>query len=237
VDHRTLTQAMKVNRHGRAKILTQQEIQLVFASGFHKERDKTLFAVCLFSACRIREACTLLTEDIYTPNGQVRQRLIIRKANTKGKLSTRSIPVIDDLRRILNEYYDKAGDVYLFGGRSDGHISEDSAARILRQACFAVGIIGVSTHSFRRTALTQMSNAGIPLRVIQEISGHRNLDQLQKYLEVSDEQVLGAASSLSMLSPIGEGEVGKYVEVDHRCCEVTRKANCYSSRVARKSVE
>ena len=72
-----------------------------------------------------------------------------------------------------------------------------------------MGIIGVSTHSFRRTALTQMSNAGIPLRVIQEISGHRNLEQLQKYLEVSDSQILGAASTLAMLSPVGEN-VGKY---------------------------
>lgn len=53
-----------------------------------------------------------------------------------------------------------------------------------------------------------MSNAGIPLRIIQEISGHRNLEQLQKYLEVSDEQVLGAASTLRMLSPVGEN-VGK----------------------------
>jgi integrase/recombinase XerD len=105
--------------------------------------------------------------------------------------------------------------MYLFPGRSDGHISEDSAARILRQACKAVGIIGVSTHSFRRTALTQMSNAGIPLRVIQEISGHRNLDQLQRYLEVTEEQVLGAASSLAMLSPVFEGDVGirKYDDI------------------------
>lgn len=51
-------------------------------------------------------------------------------------------------------------------------------------------------------ALTQMSNAGIPLRVIQEISGHRNLEQLQRYLEVTDAQVLGAAASLAMLSPV-----------------------------------
>ena len=65
----------------------------------------------------------------------------------------------------------------------------------------------MSTHSFRRTALTQMSNAGIPLRVIQELSGHRNLEQLQRYLEVSDQQVLGAAAALSMLSPAVE--VGK----------------------------
>ena len=43
-----------------------------------------------------------------------------------------------------------------------------------------------------------MSNAGIPLRVIQEISGHRSLSVLQGYLEVTPEQVRGAASSLSM---------------------------------------
>ncbi len=49
---------MNVNRYGRAKILTQQEIQLVFAQGFDSERDKTLFGVCLFTAARIREACT-----------------------------------------------------------------------------------------------------------------------------------------------------------------------------------
>jgi integrase/recombinase XerD len=45
-----------------------------------------------------------------------------------------------------------------------------------------------------------MSDAGIPLRVIQEVSGHRNLEELQKYLEVRPEQVRGAVSALSMLS-------------------------------------
>jgi integrase/recombinase XerD len=200
---------MKVNRHGRAKVLTQSEIQQIFNHGLENNRDRTLFGVCLFTACRIREACTLLTSDIYTPSCLVRPKLILRKSNTKGKLATRSIPVIEDLRELLCSYYTFAGKPYLFPGRSDGHINEDSAARILRTACQRVGITEVSTHSFRRTALTQMSNAGIPLRVIQEISGHRNLEQLQKYLEVSEEQVLGAASSLVMLSPVGQ-DVGKY---------------------------
>ncbi len=45
-----------------------------------------------------------------------------------------------------------------------------------------------------------MSDTGIPLRIIQEVSGHRNLSQLQKYLEVKPEQVKGAIASLSMLS-------------------------------------
>ncbi|MEH2394916.1 MAG: tyrosine-type recombinase/integrase [Nostoc sp.] len=189
---------MKINRHGRAFFLTQSEIQLIFSHGLDNDRDacgglrlRTLFGVYLFSACRICECCTLLTQDIYTPKGNVRPRLVKRKSYTNGKLATRSMLVIEDLRRLLGEYPQR-GDVYLFPGRSNRHLCEDSAARILREACKQAGIIGVSTHSFRRTALTQMSNAGIPLRVVQEISGHRNLEQ--KYLEASDEQVLGAAA-------------------------------------------
>jgi len=54
-------------------------------------------------------------------------------------------------------------------------------------ACDHVGLIGVSTFSFRRTAFTQMANAGIP-RHIQEISGHNDLGTLQRYSEVTPEQ-------------------------------------------------
>ncbi len=74
-----------------------------------------------------------------------------------------------------------------------------------------VGIEGGSTHSFRRTGLTQLSNAGIPLRVIQEISGHNNLEQLQKYLEVKPEQIRGAIAALSMISHAGEASGEEYV--------------------------
>jgi len=61
------------------------------------------------------------------------------------------------------------------------------ADKILRSACKRIGVDGASTHSFRRTALTQMCNAGVPLRHIQDISGHNDLGVLQKYLEVSPE--------------------------------------------------
>lgn len=47
-----------------------------------------------------------------------------------------------------------------------------------------VGIEDASTHSMRRTCLTNMSRACIPLRTIQEISVHSNLGQLQKCLAV-----------------------------------------------------
>ncbi len=70
------------------------------------------------------------------------------------------------------------------------------ADKILKSASFRVGLEGVSTHSFRRTALTMMSSSGIPLRVIQEISGHNDLGTLQRYLEVTQEQKRNAVSAI-----------------------------------------
>jgi integrase/recombinase XerD len=191
---------MKIDRHGQAKILTPEEIQLLFSEGLVTARDRALFGICLYGATRIREACTLRTADVYNRKGTPRDELIIRKENSKGKLATRTIPVIEELRTLLVAYYPQPRRWFLFPGRHNkGHLHPDSAARILRTACNKLDIEGVSTHSFRRTALTQMSNAGIPLRVIQKISGHRSLGVLQEYLEVTPEQVRGAASSLSML--------------------------------------
>ena len=205
---------MKIDRHGRAKILTQGEIQLLFNEGFtlNPIRDRTLFAICLYTACRISECVTLHTKDIYNSRRQVRPQLLIRKGHTKGKLATRSIPIIEDLKAHLKQYKPSQAKGFLFPGRHNkGHLHADSASLILREACKRVGIEGVSTHSFRRTALTQMSNAGIPLRVIQEISGHRTLDELYKYLEVRPEQIKGAVASLSMLTPISEEEEKSYI--------------------------
>jgi integrase/recombinase XerD len=206
---------VKRNRHGKGKILNQSEIQLLFAEGLPDTFYRCLFAIALFSAARINEVCTLLTEDVYDGRGRVRSHLTIRKGNTKGQLGTRTIPIISDLRAFLIAYYPEAGNPYLFPGRYDtrGHINSDSAARVLRKACVKVGIEGVSTHSFRRTALTQMSDASIPLKVISKLSGHHDLAQLSEYLEVRDEQILGAAASLSMLSPV-VGDVGNVLEYD-----------------------
>ena len=147
------------DRSGQAKILTPEEIQLLFTQGLDKTRDRALFGICLYTACRIREACTLRTADVYDRKGLPRNELIIRKENTKGKLSTRTLPVIEELRSLLISYYPQPRTWFLFTGRhGKGHIHPDSAARILKVACDKLDLEGVSTHSFRRTALTQMSN-------------------------------------------------------------------------------
>lgn len=213
---------MKIDRHGQAKILTPEEIKALFSPEYSNARDRALYAVMLYTACRVREAVTLRKRDVYDLKGNVRPEILFRKGNTKGKLATRSVPVIEDLRRKLEEYQPRKSNSFLFPGhqyspRKKSYLHQDSAMLILRKACKRIGIEGVSSHSFRRTALTEMSNAGVPLRIIQEISGHRTLDELYKYLEVREDQVRGAVSYLTMLTPAndddwednGNTEIGK----------------------------
>ncbi|NEO33213.1 MAG: site-specific integrase [Symploca sp. SIO3C6] len=186
---------MKVDRHDQAKILSSDEISLLFSKGLKTNRDKALFGVCLYTGARIAEACSLHTKDVYSISGEVRPRVTLRRASTKGKANTRSIPVCTELLALLENYHSQK--VYLFPGRHGlGHIHPDSADKILRAACIELEIEGVSTHSFRRTCLTKMHLSGVPLKVIQKISGHRTLAALQKYLEVRDEDLNAAVATL-----------------------------------------
>lgn len=187
---------MKIKGHGQAKILSSSEIDRLFTWGFTQVRDRALFGICLYSGCRISEALAL------TPDDLVGGYLILRKQTTKGKKATRTIPINPQLQEILDPYLTAISPTrYLFPGHHNAKtlkpLTRAAADLILKQACERVGLVGVSTHSFRRTALTNMSNAGIPLRVIQRISGHSSLATLQRYLEVSDEQVIEAVNAIA----------------------------------------
>jgi integrase/recombinase XerD len=197
-----MIEPMKVNRFGRAEILTSDQITLLFTQGFTNPRDRALFGICLYAAARINEACTLFYADAIGIKG-VREKLVIRCFNTKGKQETREIDIHPRLREYLEQYQHSQPvlnkyNPYLFPGRHGrGHIHKASADRLLREACYGLEIEGVSTHSFRRTALTAMSDAGVPLRHIQAISGHRTLAALERYLGVTDKQKQKAISTLN----------------------------------------
>ncbi|MEM7758062.1 MAG: hypothetical protein AAF298_08050 [Cyanobacteria bacterium P01_A01_bin.40] len=54
---------MKIDRDGKAKILTPEEIKLLFNQGTTRVRDRALFGVCLYTGTRINECVTLRKID------------------------------------------------------------------------------------------------------------------------------------------------------------------------------
>lgn len=157
---------MKVNGNGQGKVLTPDELNLLFTNGLLSPRDRALFGICLFTGCRVSEALGLNTTDI---KGET---ITFRKNTTKGKLKTRVVDLQPGLLSLLAVYQVRPG--ALFPGRRGvtERLTRFASDKILKDACERIGLVGVSTHSFRRTALTMMSSAGVPLRHIQEISGH-----------------------------------------------------------------
>lgn len=96
----------------------------------------------------------------------IRNKILICSINTKGRQDTRGTHIHSKLRGYRQAYQPDINKEHLFPGRyGKGHIH------------------------FRRTALTQMHNPGIPMRHAQSISaGHRTLAALARYLDVTDEQ-------------------------------------------------
>ncbi len=179
----------KIERFGQAAILEPEDWEKLYWHGFQSQKARALFGICRYSGCRISEACQLLRRDVGN------KVLTFRRATTKGKIATRQAPIHPHLRKILKGY--KPGELWYFPGNEGNFLSPKTADRWLRQACDRVGLQGISTHSFRRTALTEMASAGVPLHVIQSISGHKDLKVLSRYLEVSDADKNAAIEALS----------------------------------------
>ena len=182
---------MKQARNGQAKVLNDSELSRLFEA-FECSRDRALFGICLFTGCRINEALSLDTQDVRDST------IIFRKAITKGKLRTRVVTVNPKLKKYLSDYKpEKAGPMFPGKKGMSKYLKRQTVDLRLRQVCTKLGIEGVSTHSFRRTALTKMADSGIPLSHIQKISGHGDLGVLQLYLEVSDQQIGFAVSQIN----------------------------------------
>tara|TARA_R100001440_G_scaffold70465_1_gene92888 strand:- start:25 stop:597 length:573 start_codon:yes stop_codon:yes gene_type:complete len=190
---------MKLNRQGKARVLDKDELDLLIDC-LPTNKHKLIALVCRRTACRISEAIQLRWENVL-PNV-----LFFPIEITKNKLSPRSIPVSKEFQLQLKDWKDYCESMgesinpkdYLFKGRyPNTHLSSRAFMKALKAATLKAGLIGTSSHSFRRSGLSSASNANIPLRHIQELSGHRNLGTLQRYLSVNDSQLRAAADAMA----------------------------------------
>ena len=62
----------------------------------------------------------------------------------------------------------------------------------------SVGIANASSHSGRRTFITQLSEKGVSVRVIQELARHSSLQTTQRYIDVSVDKLRCAVEVLSL---------------------------------------
>ena len=146
----------------------------------------------------MNEALSLKWENL------TQAEVVIPKKVTKKKMRTRCVPMNPKLWQEISDWKDawraargrepENSDIVFPNARDPAkHMTRQAVDKALRAACAELDVVGASTHSLRRSALTAASDAGIPLRVLQSISGHASLEMLQRYLDVKDEQKRAAA--------------------------------------------
>ena len=48
-------------------------------------------------------------------------------------------------------------------------------------------VFGASSHSGRRTFITNLANKGVGVRLLASLAGHRNISTTQAYIDVNDD--------------------------------------------------
>lgn len=104
--------------------------------------------------------------------------------------SARTIPLHPDLRQVLIKLRIEQGRPRrgpVVASERGGHMTPHSIVNWFARHYAAVGLDGCSSHSGRRTFITQsaklITKAGGSLRDIQELVGHRDLSTTQRYIE------------------------------------------------------
>jgi integrase/recombinase XerD len=184
----------------RAAVLTADQIGAMLNAAT-SARDRTLIHLLTAGAMRVGEATLLAWSDADLTTG----RIVIPGGITKtgaGRSLTLPAQSIQALTRWRQECpTSQAG--WIFPGRPVRcPISPRQAQRVITRLAAVCGLQGVSSHSFRRSALTAAHQAGLPLRAVAHISGHRSLAALERYLDAgAHEAQAESARSLLLQSP------------------------------------
>ena len=186
----------------QARTLTDKQIKSVFAyCGIrrHAIRDKTIVAVSFYAGLRAKEIAALTIENVCDIDGNIRDEFILTKEQTKGR-KARRVFICQKLKVFLKEYikticlHKHSGS--LFKSQKGSAFSSNTMCQLFLNIYNSAAFTGASSHSGRRTLLTNLAAKGVNVRVLAEIAGHSSIAITQRYLDVNDEQMRAAVELL-----------------------------------------
>ena len=99
--------------------------------------------------------------------------LVIQILNTKKRLPTLHLQL-----QLYQLFYSQK--------RPQGGWNSNTLCQFFHHLFRNVGIDGASSHSPRRTAITNLADKGVSVRVLQSIARHANISTTQCYIDVND---------------------------------------------------
>lgn len=187
----TMPRVMSTSR----RALTKDEKEAVNkAFDIFNEFEKAFVGIALYTGMRKNEILALELSDIDFENNciHVKKTLtrgdhfqMILKSTTKTKAGIRNIPIVQSLNDILHEYITnhQFSDSYLFKTKYYNFIGDRLFNDYWKKIKKKINIFmpegeetNISPHYFRHNFATDLIYANIPLKTVQYIMGHENID-------------------------------------------------------------
>lgn len=176
----------------KARVLNEKELKRVFGAAAlskNPERNQLILMYSFYAGLRAKEIAALKVGDVVDGDGTIKSQMYLKPDQTKGSdwqvvyLSERIQKATKVFLETKNQY---RLDQPLFRSmKTMGYFSADTIGKLLKKLYRDAGFENASSHSGRRTFITNLSEKGVEARVIQELARHAHLTTTQGYIELS----------------------------------------------------
>jgi integrase/recombinase XerD len=181
----------------QAQVLSKSQLKTVMSiaktSGKHSERNCLAIALSYYAGLRVKEVASLLISDIYTEEGQVKQFIFLSADKSKGY--SRTIVINKHLASKLKQYAQLIDitkrDKPLIASQK-GKFKPNALCQLFGRLYKAAGLENCTSHSGRRSFITNLAHKGVSAKVLMTLAGHQHLSTTQRYIDVNDNMLAAA---------------------------------------------
>jgi integrase/recombinase XerD len=174
----------------QAATLTQQQLQRVLEyirTRRHYKRNRAIILLTHYAMLRVGEVAALRYCDVVDADGEIKAETTLSAAQTKGN-KARKVWFAEKIRVELAAYVSahkpKQLTQPLFYTQRSGGFTANTLTHIVNGIYKSAGISGATSHSGRRTGLTNLAERGVGVRVLMALAGHSNMATTQRYIDV-----------------------------------------------------
>ena len=181
----------------QAQVLNDKDIKRVLtaiAKRSYSSRDRGMFMLSLLAGMRVGEIAALRVNDVYEADGSVKDSIRLSSAQTKGS-EARTVLLNAQAQEELRVYartMNRTGEQPLFVSKWGKAMSPNSLVQVFGRFYKQAGLSNASSHSGRRSFITNLANKGVSVRVLAALASHKSISTTQRYIEVGEHQLRAA---------------------------------------------
>lgn len=175
-------------------VLSREEVAQFLAAA-PRLKSRVMLTTAYAAGLRVSEIVALEVGDVDS------QRMVIRIRQAKG-LKDRNVMLSPTLLELLRTYWQRGRPRrFLFPSQTEKPLATRQVMFACRTTLRRSGLKKqVTVHTLRHSFATHLMEAGVDLRTIQVLLGHRNLKTTAIYTAVSVERIAAVTSPLEALS-------------------------------------